>query len=153
MNQIMEVEKGDYTISNNKNRLQIQVIHSFLSTQSYWAEDIPLALVQKSIDNSLCFGIYYKGVQVGFARLITDKATFAYLADVFIVELHRAKGLSKWLMEYIQNYPEVQGLRRWMLATKDAHNLYSQFGWEKLTDETADKIMLKLSTNIYKNNR
>lgn len=150
MNLLVEVEKGDYTISNNNNRLQIEVIHSFLSTQSYWAEGIPLPVVQKSIDNSLCFGIYYREVQVGFARLITDKATFAYLADVFIVPLHRGKGLSKWLMEYIHHYPEVQGLRRWMLATKDAHNLYSQFGWGKLTEETADKIMLKLSPDIYK---
>ena len=117
-----------YSISTDKARLDISVIHGFLST-SYWAENIPAEVVRRSIDNSLCFGLYHEERQIGFARVITDYATFAYLADVFIVEEHRGKGLSKRLMEAVFSHPGLQDLRRFCLGTRDAHNLYAQFGF------------------------
>jgi GNAT superfamily N-acetyltransferase len=97
--------------------------------QSYWAEGIPIEIVKRSIENSLCFGVYKTSQQIGFARLVTDYATFAYLADVFILESFRGQGLSKWLMETIVSHPDLQGLRRWMLATRDAHELYRKYGF------------------------
>lgn len=128
-----------YTISTDKSHLDIPLIHQFLSQESYWAQNIPLDVVQRSIDNSLCFGMYYGDQQVGFARVITDQATFAYLADVFVLPEHRGLGLSKQLMETISNWPTLQGLRRWMLATRDAHPLYNQFGFAAL--DQPDLIM------------
>lgn len=120
---------SEYTISTDKTRLNIPLIHEFLSGQSYWAENIPLDLVEQSIENSLCFGVYLGEQQVGFARVITDSATFGYLADVFILPEHRGHGLSKQLMTFIMAYPPLQGLRRLMLFTRDAHTLYTQFGF------------------------
>ena len=120
---------ANYTISNDKSRLQIDVIHHYLSTESYWAKHIPLEIVERSIENSLCFGLYFKNEQIGFARVISDFAVFGYLADVFVLEGHRGKGLSKKLMEAIMNYPKLQGLRVFALKTKDAHGLYKQFGF------------------------
>ena len=121
-------------ISTDKSLLQIDVIHSYLSGESYWAEHIPRDLVEKSVENSLCFGIYEEnGQQVGFARVITDFATFAYLADVFVLQNRRGLGLSKWMMEVILSHPGLQQIRRMMLMTLDAQGLYSQFGftvWE-----------------------
>lgn len=112
--------------------MDIGVIHDYIS-RSYWAENIPLRTMTKAIDNSLCFGAFTEqGAQVGFARLVTDYATFAYLADVFVLEQHRGKGISKWLMKTIIQHPDVQGLRRIALATSDAHKLYEQFGFEPL---------------------
>ena len=127
----MEWTKDDFSINTDKSKLDMTYIHGFLS-KSYWAENIPLEVVQRSIDGALCFGIYHDK-QIGFARVITDEATFAYLADVFIDEDYRGKGLSKWLMETILSYPSLQGLRRFMLATRDAHGLYRQFGFTELT--------------------
>ena len=134
----MTISKGDYSITTDKNKMDIDFIHSFL-TQSYWAEGITKEIISRSIAGSLCFGVFNKekqalpaGRQVGFARMVTDEATFAYLADVFIAEEHRGKGLSKWLMEVIMSYPGLQGLRRILLATKDAHGLYAQFGFTPL---------------------
>lgn len=121
-----------YTVSTDKTRLDISLIHRFLSTESYWAPNIPLGTVERAIRNSLCFGLYLNEEQVGFARVITDEATFAYMADVFIVAGHRGQGLSKQLMQTISDYPTLQGLRRWVLATRDAHNLYEQFGFTAL---------------------
>src|SRR5690242_2350346 len=118
-----EWRRGDYFISADKSRLDLTVIHDFLTT-SYWAAGIPIETVKKSIEHSLAFGVYKEGKQVGFARVITDFATFAYIGDVFILEDYRGQGLSKWLMEVIANYPELQGLRRWVLLTRDAHRLY-----------------------------
>jgi GNAT superfamily N-acetyltransferase len=118
-------------ISTDKEKLDPSVIHAFL-TNSYWATGISLERVKKRIDNSLCFGVYVDEKQVGFARLITDYDSFAYLADVFILEEYRGVGLSKQLMNFMLKYPEVQGLRRWILATKDAHGLYAQFGFKPL---------------------
>ncbi len=126
-----ESQINGYTISTDKKKLNPILIHSYLK-KSYWAENIPFDTVKKSIKKSMCFGVYFHNIQVGFARLVTDNATFAYLADVFIVEEHRGKGLSKWLMEEIMNHVELQGLRRWMLATKDAHELYKKYGFTEL---------------------
>jgi GNAT superfamily N-acetyltransferase len=129
--EIKEYRKGDYIISNDQDKLQINVIHGYL-TRSYWSKDIAYNTVKSSVDNSYCFGLYSGEVQVGFARLITDYTTFAYLADVFVLEEHRGKGLSKWLMEVILNSDELQGLRNWMLKTRDAHGLYKKFGFDQL---------------------
>lgn len=126
---IYEVQKNDFFISTDKSKLNIGVIYNYLSKESYWAKNIPMKTVKKSIKGSCCFGVYHKSEQVGFARVVTDHATFGYIADVFILDEYRGKGLSKWLMETIMNYPELQGLRRWMLATRDAHGLYAQFGF------------------------
>lgn len=123
---------NDYTIDTDKSRLDIPLIHQFLSQQSYWAQNIPLEIVERSIANSLCFGVYLGDAQVGFARVISDQATFAYLADVFILPEHRGRGLSKLLMKTISDWPTLQGLRRWLLATNDAHKLYEQFGFAAL---------------------
>jgi GNAT superfamily N-acetyltransferase len=120
--------KGEFQISTDPARVDLRAVHEFL-TNCYWARGIPLEAVQRSIENSLCFGIYNADRQVGFARVVTDRATFAYLADVFILEPWRGRGLSRWLMECITGHPDLQGLRRWMLVTQDAHGLYRQFGF------------------------
>ena len=143
----MEWTKDDFGISTNKDRIDTAYVHRFLSN-SYWAENIPLEVVQRSIDGSLCFGIYHHQKQIGFARVITDEATFAYLCDVFIDEAYRGKGLSKWLMETILAYPGLQALRRFMLATRDAHGLYRQFGFSELT--FTDRWMHIHWPNVYK---
>ena len=139
--------RESYCISTDKNRLDTGYIHAFLST-SYWAENIPMATVKKSIDHSMCFGIYDKDGQVGFARVITDYATFGYLADVFIDEQHRGRGLSKWLMKIVMEHPELQGFRAWQLATRDAHGLYEQFGFA--IPDQPNRIMRKVVPDIYK---
>jgi GNAT superfamily N-acetyltransferase len=128
----MEWTKDDYRISTDKEKINLLYVHQFLS-HSYWAENIPLDVVRRSIQGSLCFAVFYQEEQIGFARVITDEATFAYLADVFIDENFRGKGLSKWLLEIILNYPTLQGLRRFLLATRDAHGLYRQAGFSPLT--------------------
>jgi GNAT superfamily N-acetyltransferase len=125
--------KGEFTISTDKSRLDIHYIHDYLSKQSYWAENVPLSVVKKSVEGSLCFGIYTWEKQIGFARVITDSASFAYLADVFVDQECRGKGLGKWLMEVILSHPDLQGLRRFVLATRDAHGLYEQFGFSSLS--------------------
>ncbi len=132
-----------YTISTDKTRLDLIMIHQFLSQEAYWSPNIPLELVQKAIDNSLCFGIYADNQQVGFARVISDYATFGYLSDVFVLPEHRGKGLSKELMTYIMAYPTLQGLRRWMLITRDAHGLYSQFGFQPTTENPENTMFIK----------
>lgn len=122
-------ERGDYLISTDRSRLDIDLIHDFLSKATYWAVGRQREVVQRSIENSLSFGIYKGNSQVGFARVVTDYATFAWVADVFVLPEHRGRGLSKWLMEVILSHPELQGFRRWVLATKDAHSLYARFGF------------------------
>jgi GNAT superfamily N-acetyltransferase len=131
MNDESFIKKG-FLISPEKNLLDIDVIHHYLSVESYWAKGITKDRIQRSIDNSICFGVYHNKKQIGFARVITDKATFAYIADVFILEAYRGRGLSKWLMQTILTNPELSGLRRWVLATMDAHGLYEQFGFGPL---------------------
>ena len=125
---LIELPAG-YLISSDPALLNLDVIHGFIS-QSYWAKDIPRPLVERMIRNSLCWGVYHEASQVGFARVITDKATFAYLADVFVLPEHRGRGLSKALVATIRAHPDLQGLRRWMLITADAQGLYEQFGFK-----------------------
>jgi len=126
-----ELRRGEYLISTDSSRLDLGVVHDFLST-SYWAVGVPLEVVERSIENSLVFGVYEGEEQVGFARVVTDYATFAYLADVFVLESHRGRGLGKWLIEAVVSHPDLQELRRWMLATGDAHELYRKYGFAGL---------------------
>ena len=137
----------EYTISSDKAKLNLEVIHRFLSEEAYWCLNIPIEVVQRSIENSLCFGVYQGENQVGFARVITDTATFGYLADVFILPEHRGKGLSKKLVAFIMDYPSLQGLRRMMLVTKDAHGLYKQFGF--LPIDTPENTMVIKAFTAY----
>ena len=127
-----EWHQREYTISDDRARLDIKVIHEFLSTESYWATGRSVEKVQRSIDNSLAFGVYRGEEQIGFARVVTDYATFAWLADVFVLDESRGRGLAKWLIEVIISHPQLQGFRRWVLATKDAHELYRQYGFREL---------------------
>jgi GNAT superfamily N-acetyltransferase len=129
---IFTAEKDGFIISTDKLKLDIASIHQYLSKEAYWCKNVPLEIVKRSIENSICFGIYYSNRQVGFARVITDKTTFAYLADVFIINDYRGMGLSKWMMQCIMGHPELQGFRSWLLGTRDAHGLYSQFGFKPL---------------------
>ncbi|HWZ86936.1 MAG TPA: GNAT family N-acetyltransferase [Thermoanaerobaculia bacterium] len=130
----MDWTRGGFSISTDAARLDRPLIHRFLST-SYWAPDVPRAIVDRSIDNSMPFGLYEGAVQVGFARVITDRATFAYLADVFVLESHRGRGLALWLMQTIRAHPELQQLRRWALFTRDAHPLYRKVGFTDLEND------------------
>jgi GNAT superfamily N-acetyltransferase len=124
--------KNGYSISTDKSLLDMQVIYNYLDKESYWAKGIPFDKLERSIENSICFGVYFDEKQIGFARVVTDKAIFAYLADVFILPDHRKKGLSKWLIQTIMAHSDLQGLRRWSLATADAHGLYAQFGFTEI---------------------
>jgi GNAT superfamily N-acetyltransferase len=126
-----ELKEKGFSISTDKTIFDFEVIHGFLK-DSYWAKDVPFEIIKRSVENSFCFGVFHNRKQIGFARVITDHTTFAYIADVFIVEAYRKMGLAKWLMKTILKHPELQRLRRWMLATKDAHGLYSQFGFKPL---------------------
>jgi GNAT superfamily N-acetyltransferase len=125
-----------YLFSTDKSKLQVEVIHNYLSKESYWAKNIPLDLVNAAIKGSVCFGVYFNTNQIGYARVITDGASFGYLADVFILEEHRKKGLSKDLMNFIMSYENFKGFRRFMLATRDAHELYKKFGFTPLVEPT-----------------
>ena len=127
-----EISEGDVVISDDKARLDMSVIHAFLSERSYWAKGVPVEIVERSIRNSLCFGMFKAGRQIGFARVVTDFATFAWLADVFIIEDVRGGGLGKKLVATVMKHPELNGLRRFMLGTRDAHKLYEQYGFASL---------------------
>ena len=144
MNQ--EWRRGIYTISSDASRLDVELIHRFLTT-SYWASGIPIDIVRRSIEHSLSFGLYDGGGQIGFARVITDRATFAYLADGFVLESHRGLGLGKWLVETIVAHPELQGLKRWMLVTRDAHELYRLVGFTEL--KRPETYMEMLFPDVY----
>ena len=137
-----------YRISADPSQMDLDAIHGYLS-QSYWAKGVPKQTLATALQNSLCFGVFFAEQQIGFARLITDKATFAYLADVYILEQHRGRGLSKWLMQEIMQHPENQGLRRIVLATKDAHSLYTQYDFKALADP--DLFMELWTPGVYKN--
>jgi len=126
-----EYRKGAFTVSTDRERIDLDVVYGFL-TECYWAKGIPRDVVARSIENSLCFGLYAEGKQIGFARVISDYATYAYIADVFVLDAYRGNGLGKWLVECIMQHPRLQGLRRWSLVTRDAHVLYAQFGFEPL---------------------
>jgi GNAT superfamily N-acetyltransferase len=142
-----EWHRGEYYISTDKSRLDLAVIHDFLTT-SYWAAGIPIETVKKSLEHSLNFGVYKEGEQVGFARVITDYATFAYIGDVFILEDYRGQGLSKWLMQVIADHAELQGLRRWVLLTRDAHGLYRKTGF--MEPMNPGRYMEKAFPDVYK---
>jgi GNAT superfamily N-acetyltransferase len=129
---IKEYRRGDYVISTDGARLDLKVIHDFLTNSSYWAVGRSFETVQRSIEHSLSFGVYKGDRLVGFARVVTDYATFAWLADVFILEEARGQGLGTWLVEVILSHPELQGFRRWALATKDAHEIYRRLGFSEL---------------------
>ena len=134
-----EFKREDFTISTDPSRLDLPWIHDYLTNDAYWSRGISFPVFQKSIENSLCFGVYHLAEQVGFGRVISDYATFAYLADVFITENYRRQGLGKWLVDCVLKYPDLQGLRRWMLVTSDAHSLYQRFGFSPL--EHPEKMM------------
>ena len=123
---------SEYIISTDRRKLDLVMIHHYLSTESYWSPGIPFETVKRASEHSLCFGVYHGDQQIGYARIISDYAIIAYLADVFILTEHRGNGLSKWLMQTIQSHPDLQGLRRWILLTKDAHGLYKQSGWNEI---------------------
>jgi GNAT superfamily N-acetyltransferase len=142
----MEWNRGGFMVSTEKERLDRAVIHEFLRG-SYWARGIPRELVDRSIENSLCFGLYDGDALVGFARVISDNATFGYLADVFVLESHRGRGLATWLMEVVMAHPDLQGIRRWMLVTADAHGLYRKTGFTGLSKP--ERIMEKLLVDAY----
>jgi GNAT superfamily N-acetyltransferase len=147
MKEKIESIKG-YRISTNKKMMNAKIIHQYLSEESYWAKNIPLVLVRKIIINSFCIGLFdAQKKQIGFARVVTDYCTFAYLADVFVLEPHRGKGLSKWMMKTLHAQPKLQGLRRWMLATRDAHGLYKQLGWQPVDDPS--RLMQIVFPNLY----
>lgn len=138
----------DYEISTDVDRLDVEVIHKFLAENSYWSRGVPRLIVERAIENSLCFGVYHRAEQVGFARVVTDKSTFALLADLFILREHRGKGLSKWLMRCVVGHQDLQGLRRLLLLTSDAHGLYSQFGFEQLGNPS--RFMEVLRPDVYR---
>ncbi len=139
--------KDRFNISTDKGKLDLDAIHDFLSTKAYWCLNIPKDKVQTAITNSLCFGVYENQKQIGFARVITDFSTVAYLGDVYILEAYRGLGLSKWLLETIMSNHDLQGLRRWILLTGDAHELYRKFGWTDIAD--ASKWMELHNSNVY----
>ena len=132
-----------FSISTDKSKLDISMIHNFLKS-SYWAENVLRVTIETSIKNSLCFGIYENNKQVGFARVISDYATSALLRDVFILESYREKGLGKWLIKYILEYPELQNVQKWLLGTKDAHGLYLRYGFQNLAEP--ETIMVRLNS-------
>ena len=146
-------QRDGYSVSTDRARLDLPMIHAFLTT-CYWAKGIPLETVRRSIEHSLSFGVYHdaavpdgRGPQVGFARVITDRATFAYLGDVFVLESHRGRGLSKFLMECIHAHPDLQGFRRWVLLTRDAHGLYRSFGWSPIA--SPERYMERWFPEVY----
>jgi len=139
--------KANFTITTDKAKLDLAMIHDFLSNESYWSKGIPFEKVKNAIDHSLNFGLFHLDHQVGFARVISDFSTIAYLGDVFILSDYRGQGLSKWLIEQVMNYPDLQGLRRWILLTRDAHGLYKQFGWKSIAHP--EKFMEIHDPNIY----
>ena len=143
----MEITESGFIFSDDINLVDVKAVHHYLSTQSYWAKGIPIETVQKSIANSLCFGVYKDGKQAGFARWVTDRATFAYLCDVYIENDFRGLGLSKKLMSLMLFHPDLQGLRRYSLATLDAHGLYAQFGFKPIS--TPENLMEIKVTDIY----
>ena len=143
---VIEYRKGEFLISTSRELVDLDVVHRFLSN-CYWARGISREIVARSIENSLCFGIYLEGRQIGFGRVVSDFATYAYLGDVFVLEQHRAKGLGKWLMDCIMQHPSLQGLRRWSLVTRDAHSLYKEFGFTPLNNP--DRYMELHRPDVY----
>lgn len=146
--ELFQIQQNEFLISTDGQKLDIPLIHAFLSRDSYWAQGIPLEAVERSLNHSLCFGLYRREQQIGFARVITDYTTFAYVGDVFVVPAWRRKGLSKWLVQAMREHPGLQGLRRWLLVTADAHGLYEQFGFTSITQP--EKFMQIHDPDAYK---
>jgi ribosomal protein S18 acetylase RimI-like enzyme len=142
----VEDRRGEYWLSTDVTRMNVDMVHGYL-TRVYWSKGIPREIVERSMQNSLCFGLFCGTEQVGFARVITDYATFAYVADVFVLEQYRRRGLATWLMEFVMKHPGLQGLRRWALATRDAHGLYKKVGFKLLNP---DRWMEIIMPDIYK---
>jgi len=132
----MEWQRDDYEVSDERGRLDLAAIHAFLANESYWAAGVPRSVVERAVENSLCFGLYKGDAQIGFARVVTDRATFGYLGDVFVARAHRGAGLGKWLVECLLSHPDLQGLRRLSLVTSDAHEVYRSFGFKPMADPT-----------------
>ena len=147
---MIPASKGDFTITTDQKDFDFERLFQYLSKESYWAEGIPMSVLKKAISNSMSFALFFKKEQIGFARVITDYSTFGYLADVFIIHEYRGQGLSRWLMDYILAYPELQGFRRWLLATRDAHGLYAKYGFTPLSKP--DRMMEITRPDIYKSN-
>jgi len=142
-----EWKQNEYLVSTDPTKLDVAAIHAFLS-HAYWCEGIPREIVQRALQNSLCFGLFDDGKQVGLARVVTDCATFAYLCDVYVLESHRDLGLGNWLMECVMAHPQLQGLRRFNLVTRDAHQFYAPFGFKPLA--APERHMEKQIPNIYR---
>ena len=145
---ILEYHKDGYTISTDKARLDIPVIHGYLSDEAYWSKGIPRRVLEPAIRNSLCFGVYQGERQAGFARVISDYATFAYLCDLFILEPFRGRGLGVWLVACILEHPSLQGLRNILLFTSDAHGLYARYGFTP--PRSPERIMVKMDPDGYR---
>jgi len=146
----VEWRGGDYVISDDPARVDLVTVHQWLSTDAYWSQGVPLDIVRRALANSIVFGIYHDETQVGFARVVSDRASFAWVADVYISPDQRGHGLGKWLMECIKAHPDLQGLRRWLLATRDAHGLYEQFGF---ITSTSGRLMEIVDLDIYTRGR
>ncbi|MFD0992409.1 GNAT family N-acetyltransferase [Tenacibaculum geojense] len=144
----IENHRNDFTISTDKNKLDIKRIHQFLANETDWAYGIPIETLKTSIENSLNFGLYHQNKQIGFARVISDYATIAYLGDVYVLDEYRGKGLSKWLIEEIMEHPNLQGLRRWILLTNTAEWLYKKFGFTEVANP--EFYMEKHNPSVYK---
>jgi GNAT superfamily N-acetyltransferase len=150
---ILDYHNGEFDISTDRDRLNIDIIHRFLHSESYWAAGIPRAVVEQSIAHSLCYGIYYcpQAVQVGFGRIITDYATFAYITDVFVLAAYRGNGLATWLLRCMLEHPELGSLRRWMLITQDAQAFYQQHGFALQAGGSATlDVMEKIFPDVYR---
>ena len=144
------IEGTEYLITTDRELMDLDTIHDFLARQSYWARGVPRSVVERSIANSLCFGLLHAGGQIGFARVISDFATIAYLGDVFVLPGFRGRGLSKWLLECVSSHPGLQNLRRWILVTGDAHELYEKFGFTQLA--RPEIFMERHNRDVYKSN-
>ena len=130
----MEWHDGEFCVTTERERISVDTVYRFLTSEAYWSKGIPRATVERSLDNSLCFSLFRGGDQIGFARVISDHATIAYLGDVFVLAEYRGRGLSKWLMKCVMSHPDLQGLRRWILLTGDAHGLYARSGFTPLAE-------------------
>ena len=145
--QIITERKGDFFITTDRAMLDLDVIHGFLSNHAYWCKGIQYETVRKAADHSLNFSVFHQDKQIGYARVISDFATVAYLGDVFILEAYRGQGHSRWLMDQVMTHPDLQGLRRWILLTRDAHELYKKYGWTPIA--IPDRWMEKHEKNAY----
>jgi len=144
---VVEYYRERYSVSTDKSRLDVDAIHAYLANESYWSPGIPRSVVNRAIENSLCFGVYSGDAQAGFARVVSDFSSFAYLMDVFVLTPYRRRGLGKWLVECILDYPELKYVRSWMLSTWDAHELYSRYGFTPLANP--EFVMVRRNPDVF----